>query len=99
MGKAMERYRDYERRIEKTNRALRMANAIDFLRSEEGDSVTVLCDNPEFDGPHNCIETGGAWTEWVDKRFCGDTLQEALEKACEARKAATPTVRMCQTDE
>jgi len=55
---------------------------IDFLRADEGDSVTLLCDNPDFNGQPNCaIECNGYWTNWQDRRFAADTLQGALELA------------------
>lgn len=57
------------------------------LRAEEGDSVTILCDNPEGP-PNNAVECNGAWTDWLDRRFEGDTLLRALEAAVNARKAA-----------
>jgi hypothetical protein len=41
---------------------------LDFLRSSEGDSVTLLCDNP--DGPpDHAIECCGEWTGWSARRF------------------------------
>jgi hypothetical protein len=57
-----------------------IAGLIDFLRDEEGDSVTVLCDNPEGP-PNNAVVCNGRWTEWKDKRFKGDTLADALSAA------------------
>jgi hypothetical protein len=55
---------------------------IDFLRADEGDSVTILCDNPDFNGQPNCaIECNGYWTNWQDRRFGGDTIEVALELA------------------
>jgi hypothetical protein len=55
---------------------------IDFLRADEGDSVTLLCDNPDFNGQPDCaIECKGYWTNWKDRRYTGDTLVAALELA------------------
>lgn len=55
---------------------------IDFLRADEGDSVTLLCDNLDFNGQPNCaVECNGYWTSWHDKRFIGDTLEAALKLA------------------
>lgn len=57
------------------------------LRSEEGDSVTLLADNADFGGPANAIECCGAWTDWRDWRFTGDTLMGALLAAYQAKLA------------
>lgn len=57
-----------------------IVKTINHLREEEGDSVTILCDNPE--GPPNvAIECNGAWTGWQDRRFVGADLIEALSAA------------------
>lgn len=62
-------------------------NLILDLRSEEGDSVTILCDNPE--GSPNCaVEVCTWWTYYQDKRFTWDTLTAALEAAQEVHAAA-----------
>lgn len=53
---------------------------IDFLRGEEGDSVTLLSDNPEGQ-PNNAITCNGHWTNWKDKRFEGETLSDAVSGA------------------
>ncbi len=66
-------------------RALGIYVALEILRSEEGDSVTVLCDNP--DGP-NAIDCCGDWTGYEDKRFEGVSTLDALNRAVEAYKAA-----------
>lgn len=66
----------------KGKRELKVLNLIDKLREPEGHSVTLFCDNPDFNGQPNCaIEVCGDWTGWEDKRFPGDTVLEALEKA------------------
>ena len=66
-------------------------DAIDELRSEEGDCVTILCDNPDFHGPNNAVVCCGGWTDWEDRRFSGDTLLEALQAAVAAKD--TPNER------
>lgn len=59
-----------------------IVDAINYLRGGEGDSVTILCDNPDFDGQPNCaIECNGDWTRWEDKRFTGGTILVALQCA------------------
>src|ERR1700723_3484040 len=48
---------------------------INFQRADDGDSVTILCNNPDFNGQPNCaIVCNGDWTGWVDKRFAADTV-------------------------
>lgn len=52
----------------------------------EGDSVEILCDNPEGDGANNCaVVCCGDWTGWQDRRFQGISLTVALEAAAGAR--------------
>lgn len=58
------------------------------LRSEEGDSVTLFSDNPDFNSlPNNAIECCGEWTDWQDRRFTGDTLVAAVKSAYQAKRA------------
>lgn len=60
-------------------------NLIERLRTAEGNSVTLICDNPDFNGQPNCaIDVCGDWTAWLDRRFTGDTILEALQAAHEA---------------
>lgn len=54
------------------------------LRAEEGDSVEILCDNPEGP-PNNAVVIRAWWTEWEEQRFEGSTLAEALHRANLAR--------------
>ncbi|WP_198164351.1 hypothetical protein, partial [Bradyrhizobium jicamae] len=62
--------------------AARIIEMIDFLRSEEGDCVTILCDNPDFNGQPNCaVECNGEWTRWLHRRYTGDTISDALSAA------------------
>lgn len=57
---------------------------INRLRADEGDSVLILCDNP--DGPpNNAIECNGGWTLYEPERFSGETLIQCLAKAEEAK--------------
>lgn len=63
---------------------------VNVLRKSEGHAVTLMCDNPDFNGQPNCaIEVYGEHTDWQAKRFTGDTVIEALEKAV-AAAALTP---------
>jgi hypothetical protein len=68
---------------DETRPFVEMLNA---LRAEEGDSVTLLSDNPDFNGqPNNVIECCGAWTDWQERRFGGDTLRAAVLAAYRTR--------------
>lgn len=61
---------------------------IETLRATEGDSVTILCDNPDpIDRDHQCaVVCNGEWTEWQDQRFHGETLLQALARAAFERE-------------
>lgn len=59
---------------------------IDELRAEEGSAVTLLCPNPDFDGPAQIIEVTAAWTDWEASRIPGETLEDAVMTAL-ARKS------------
>lgn len=64
---------------------------INLLRAEEGDSVTILCDNPDFNEQPNCaIECCGDWTGWLHKRFAANTLLDALSMAVTERNLPSP---------
>lgn len=60
--------------------------AIEVLTREEGDSVTILCANPEFTGDNYAIEVSGDWTNWDTFRYGSNTTLEALEKAILSRE-------------
>lgn len=68
---------------------------IDMLRSDEGDTVLIPCDNPEFDGPDCFVECHGSWTNWQPRRFTGKSLFAAIDAAAEARSRpkANPLTR------
>jgi hypothetical protein len=62
--------------------AVLMIEVINELRSDEGSSVTIMCDNPDFNGAPDCmVECAGEWTDWQPRRFYGDTLDQALAGA------------------
>lgn len=74
--------------------AMDILEAIDELRKEEGAAVTILCDNPDFNGlPNNAIEVSAEWTIspsiLLQERFTGNTLIEALNNAVKAKKERT----------
>lgn len=55
---------------------------INELRANEGATVVLCCDNPDFNGMPDCIITVcDHWTGWTDKQFGGKNLEQALEKA------------------
>lgn len=63
---------------------------IDELRRDEGDSVTFISDNPDFNGQPNCaIVCNGDWTGYEDRRFAADTILDALSAAATERKLPT----------
>ncbi len=59
--------------------------AINYLRADEGASVTINCDNP--DGPpNNAIDIVDEWTNWIPRRIEGESVLDCLDKAVEAKK-------------
>lgn len=60
---------------------------VNRLRDQEADSVEILCDNPDGD-PNNAIVCCGFWTGFVERRFSGDTIADALRSAVEAKDQA-----------
>jgi hypothetical protein len=64
---------------------------IEQLRSEEGASVEILCDNPEAESAsvQTAIDCCGSWTDWETRRFYGESVLQCLAKAvCAAQEAA-----------
>ena len=52
--------------------ATEIVRLIQLLRADEGDSVTLLCDNPDFNGQPNCaVVCNGDWTSGVRPSLCG----------------------------
>lgn len=73
--------------IDRLERQLQAMRNIETLRAEEGDTVTILCDNPDFNGqPQNAIECNGSWTDWKDLRIAGDSVAACLSAAAERRR-------------
>ena len=70
--------------------ALVIVNAIEVLRADEGNSITFVCDNPDFDGqPAAKVICNGDWTNWADRAFTGDTVFECLGAALAANTVWT----------
>jgi hypothetical protein len=56
--------------------------AINKLREGEGDSITLICDKPDFGpGPEAIVTFNGHMTEWADRTYEGECVLEALQKA------------------
>lgn len=74
-----------------------LTHMIQALRSEEGDALTLLADNP--DGPpNNAVECCGAWTDYNDRRFEGATLTEAVFNAYKVRFAEVAALATLQQE-
>lgn len=64
-------------------------NLVEALRASEGHSVTLVCDNPDFNGqPNNVVDCCGDWTQWTERSFTGGTILEALRAAHDAMVAS-----------
>lgn len=77
-----------------------LARYIEILRAEEGDVVTIACDNPETWAADKrvAIDCNGAWTDFEDRRFEGETVLQCLAKAVSARTALTPAPQATGAD-
>lgn len=74
-----------------SERAEEIIRLIDLLRADEGDGVTILCDNPDFNGQPNCaVICNGGWTSWEDRRFAADTILDALSMAATEKALPEP---------
>ena len=63
-----------------------IVDLINYLRRDEGDALTICCDNPDFDGPNSAIICSGTWAGFDGIMFHGDTLPDVLAKAKAARE-------------
>lgn len=63
---------------------------IDKLTFDEGGTVTLLGVNPDFDGPDYAVLCSGEWTGWQDERYEGNTLNDALRAAVDAKSSRLP---------
>ncbi len=60
---------------------------VELLRADEGNSVEIVCDNPDFDGqPNSKVNCIGDWTGWVEQPFTGDSVLQALQAAMAANR-------------
>lgn len=75
--------------------AVALVQALDELRSVEGWTVSICCDNPDFEGPNCVIDVFGDWVvpgtgwRWNERRFEGESLLSCLEQAVKERNAQT----------
>ena len=68
--------------------AVEIWRAIETLTEGEGNSVNVLCPNPDFNGqPNYAIECNGDWTDWRDRRFAHDSQVECFRLAVRALRS------------
>ena len=61
---------------------------IQQIRTQEGHSLTILCDNPEAESAdtQGAVEVSADFTDWEVQRFFGETWQDALSKAAAASR-------------
>jgi len=64
------------------------ARFIEELRADEGDNIAICCDDPEaFDpGRRVAVDCIGAWTDWSERRFYGESVLQCLARAVTARQ-------------
>lgn len=56
-----------------------IVSLIDELRKHEACSVEILCDNHDFNGhKDSAVICSGDWTDYIEQRYEGDTLVDAL---------------------
>lgn len=62
---------------------LSFEDCLAVLTSKEGDSVTVLAQNPDANHVNEqfAIDVTGEWTDWKGARYLGDTQLSALKAA------------------
>lgn len=59
----------------------REMSLIEKLTREEASYVTIVSPNADFEGPNFVVEVSGHWTDYVERRYSGDTRAIALETA------------------
>lgn len=69
-----------------TDMAVRVWTAIEQLRHDEGNSIEIFCDNPEYTGPNSGVVWVSAETGWEPTSFDGDSVIDALEKALQYKQ-------------
>lgn len=80
---------DAKRQLDALSSAREFFDLLEVLRADEGDSVSFVSENPDFNGQPNCLVICcGGWTGWQDQRFAEDTVLECLRAAKQAREQA-----------
>lgn len=81
--------REFEMAIEAMEYAWECWSIVETLRAPEGSEITLVCDNPDFDGTSigSIVELSADFTEWESKRFAGANIIDALRAAKAARDA------------
>ena len=66
---------------------------IEQLRADEGDAVTILCDNPEAETnvQRLSVVCNGYWTGFHDRRYSGESVLQCLSKAVTERETGLIT--------
>lgn len=65
--------------------ALEALTLLEEMRAEEGNSITIFCDNPDFGGDNAGVDASWDYGE-MPERFSGDTVLECLRNAHAAWK-------------
>lgn len=61
---------------------------IEQIRNNEGNSVMILCDDPDEDGKNGmtAVVANGDFTDWEDVRYWADSWPAAMAKAADASR-------------
>lgn len=87
------RIRELEKLLDRAQREWQdiatIGGDIGQCRYTEGDSITILCDNPEADSAETqaVVEACGGYTGYQPHRYYGRTWEEAVHKAANAARA------------
>ncbi len=72
--------------------ALETVELLALLREDEGEHVTLVSDNADFNDHDNClIICLATWTGWEDKQFEAATILDCLRAAAAEKKAFVPS--------
>jgi hypothetical protein len=89
LARAFHDWRDCGQRLRRFEDAYQIMTLVDRLREKEGAAVTIVCDNPDFNGqPDRAISVCDDWTNWEERTFRGKFLITCLQDALAAREAS-----------
>lgn len=71
--------------------AIKIVTALNYLRENEGASVFIPCDPPDF-GNEMYVIVMDDWTSWQERAFKGKNLLAALDEAVKAKAALSKSV-------